>query len=404
MNSFRTRVQGLRETTAGVVVRVQASRVPEGGAPFQLSLSEHCSRRRLGSVKIKGAFQIGLLGGLGVLLAVAIGAAIGQISTVLVYAFAAIFLALGIDPIVQFLMRRKFPRWLAVLTIIVVVIGFLTGVILIVIPIVVDQFTALIQGIVQAFQDGALENVRQWIEQTFPQLDLDEAISQITAAVQDPSTYSDATGWIGGVIQAIISGLGQAVLAIGGGFIVFVLMLYFMGSLPSLKSSMYKLVPASSRPKFIDIAEQVMQSVGRFVTGQFTLGVANGVLSFIFLSIVGADLAAVYAFIAFLASTIPLVGTVSASIVISLLVLLLDGPQTALPVVIYYLIYMQLEAYVLSPQIMNRAVKIPGVVVVLAALIGGTLLGILGALVAIPVAAAIQLILKEVVIPAQDAK
>ena len=67
-----------------------------------------------------------------------------------------------------------------------------------------------------------------------------------------------------------------------------------------------------------------------------------------------------YAFIAFLASTIPLVGTITASVTISLLVLLLDGPQTALPVAIYYAVYMQVEAYILSPRIMNRAVSVPG--------------------------------------------
>ena len=62
-----------------------------------------------------------------------------------------------------------------------------------------------------------------------------------------------------------------------GGFIVIVLMLYFMGSLPALKSAMYRLVPASKRPTFIRIAEEIMTSIGRFVTGQFTLGLINGV-------------------------------------------------------------------------------------------------------------------------------
>ncbi len=70
---------------------------------------------------------------------------------------------------------------------------------------------------------------------------------------------------------------------------------------------------------------------------------------------------------------------------------------------IWYLIYMQVEAYVISPNVMNRAVKVPGVVVVVAALAGGTLLGILGALIAVPVAAAILLIIKQVIIPRQNA-
>lgn len=355
-------------------------------------------------MKIKSGFLLGLVGGLGVLLALAIGVAVQQISTVLVWAFAGIFLALGIEPVIQFLIRRRMPRWAAVLTVFIVILAVLTGVTLLVVPTIVHQFQVLVGSITREVERGALDGVREWLIETFPQLDIDGAIEQIRSALSDVETWSTLPPWVVEVATGIIASIGQVAFAIGGTLIVVVLMLYFTGSLPSLKSGMYRLVPASSRPRFIEIAEQIMKSVGRFVLGQGALGVLNGVLSFIMLSIVGADLAAVYACIALLASTIPLVGTISASIVISLLVLLLDGPQTALPVAIYYLVYMQLEAYVISPQIMNRAVKIPGVVVVLAALIGGTLLGILGALVAIPVAAAIQLILKEVVIPRQDTR
>nr|WP_241429126.1 AI-2E family transporter [Agrococcus sp. ARC_14] len=348
--------------------------------------------------------MLGLAGGLGVLLAIAIGAGVQQISTVLVWAFAGIFLALGVEPLIQFLIKRKVPRWGAVLIVFVVILGIAVGAIWVIIPTIVAQFSVLIQSIIEEIEGGALESVFDWVRDTFPQFDLELALEQITGALTDFDTWSSLPPWVADLAAGIVSGVGQLAFTLGGVLIVIVLMLYFTGSLPSLKSGMYRLVPASSRPKFIEIAEQIMHSVGRFVLGQGSLGLLNGVLSFVMLSIVGSDLAVVYAFIALIASTIPLVGTISASIVISLLVLLLDGPQTALPVAIYYLIYMQVEAYVVSPQIMNRAVKVPGVVVVLSALIGGTLLGILGALVAIPVAAAIQLILKEVVIPRQDAR
>ncbi|SFS16062.1 Predicted PurR-regulated permease PerM [Agrococcus baldri] len=355
-------------------------------------------------MKIRNGFLLGLAGGLGVLLAIAIGASIQQISTVLVWAFAGIFLALGVEPLIQILIKRRVPRWGAVLLVFVLILGIAVGAVWLIIPTIVAQFTQLIQSIVSEIEGGALEGFFDWVRETFPQFDVDMALEQLTSALTDFNTWSSLPPWVAEVAGAIVNGVGQLAFTLGGVFIVVVLMLYFTGSLPSLKSGMYRLVPASSRPKFIEIAEQVMQSVGRFVLGQGFLGLCNGVLSFIMLSIVGSELAVVYAFVALIASTIPLIGTISASVVISLLVLLLDGPQTALPVAIYYLIYMQVEAYVISPQIMNRAVKVPGVVVVLSALIGGTLLGILGALVAIPVAAAIQLILKEVVIPRQDAK
>jgi len=355
-------------------------------------------------VKIRNGFLLGLVGGLGVLLAIAIGVAVQQIGTVLVWAFAGIFLALGVEPVIQLLLRRGVPRWAAVLVIFAIILAVLVGAVWLIVPLIVAQFTTLIGSIVDGIENGAFVGFLDWVSTTFPQLDVDSALDQLGGALTDFGTWSSLPPWVAEVAGAIVAGVGQVAFAIGGMLIVFVLMLYFTGSLPSLKSGMYRLVPASSRPKFIEIAEQIMKSVGRFVLGQGALGLLNGVLSFIMLSIVGSDLAVVYAFIALMASLIPLVGTISASVLISLLVLLLDGPQTALPVAIYYLIYMQVEAYVISPQIMNRAVKVPGVVVVLSALIGGTLLGILGALVAIPVAAAIQLILKEVVIPRQDAK
>ena len=88
--------------------------------------------------------------------------------------------------------------------------------------------------------------------------------------------------------------------------------------------------------------------------------------------------------------------------IITLAVWLFNDVPAVIVVGIWYLVYMQVEAYVLSPNIMNRAVKIPGAVVVVAALAGGTLLGILGALIAIPVAASILLIVKQVIVPRQN--
>ena len=138
-------------------------------------------------MKIKGAFQLGLAGGLGVLLAIAIGAAIGQISQVLLYVFAAIFLALGIEPIVQFLVRRKLPRWAAVLITFVVLIGAFACIVAIIVPIIVEQFTILVTSIINEFQSGQLEQVRNWVESNF-NIDIDQTITWITDSLSDPET------------------------------------------------------------------------------------------------------------------------------------------------------------------------------------------------------------------------
>ena len=100
-------------------------------------------------------------------------------------------------------------------------------------------------------------------------------------------------------------------------------------------------------------------------------------------------------------SLIPLVGTLTGSAIVTVVALSMS-PTTAIIVAIYYVVYMQVEAYLISPRVMSKAVAVPGAVVVVAALAGGTLLGVLGALVAIPVAASVMLILKQVLVPRQN--
>ncbi|BDI21929.1 AI-2E family transporter [Herbiconiux sp. L3-i23] len=349
-------------------------------------------------MKILNPFRVGLLAGLGVLVAILIGSMIGQLATILTYVGAALFLSLGLDPLVSFLERRGLPRWAALLITLVVVIGAFVGILFAVVPAIVAQAGKLVQEIVDYTQSitwsDFLANIQSLVGDTIG-VDISDVADQVVQYLQ--SNFDTITGGVISVATGVIGG-------VFGAIIVLILTLYFTASLDSFKRGLYQLIPATKREKFADITEQITQSVGRYVIGQAALALCNGVLSFIFLSIIGAQLPVVFAFIAFLASLIPLVGTISGSVLIVLgqILLLPDSPATWITAAVYYLIYMQVEAYLLSPNIMNRAVKVPGVVVVIAALVGGTLLGILGALIAIPVAAAIQLIIKQVVIPRQN--
>ena len=349
-------------------------------------------------MKILNPFRLGILAGLGVLVALFIGAAITSLATILTYIGAAIFLALGLDPLVSWLERRKVKRPIAILIALIGVLGLFTGLVFAIIPVVVEQVQNVARQItvviIPGIQDGSLVAS---INASFPWLNTDEALNQVLDFFKDPANIGNIGG---GVLQA---GLSIAT-GVFGGIIIMILMIYFVSSLSSLKRGVYRLVPASKREGFIDLSEQISQSVGRYVMGQISLAVVNGLLSFVVLTFIfQVQYSALLAFIAFLGSLIPLVGTLSASVIITLSVLLFEGTGWQLVAVgIYYLAYMQIEAYVINPRIMARAVQVPGVVVVIAALAGGTLLGILGALVAIPVAAAVQLILREVVLPKQN--
>ena len=256
-------------------------------------------------MKIQNAFRLGLFGGLGVLVAVLIGGGVAALATILTYIGAAIFLALGVDPAVSFLERHKFNRSLAIVTVLVGILAIFTGLVFAIIPVVIDQVNRLIKQvpvIVDAITSG---DVTQWLKDNLPWLDVKQLIEKVQEFVSNPNNY------LGGVFQTVF-GIATGIF---GGVIILILTLYFVASLSSLKRGIYELVPATKRERFIDISEQIASSVGRYVVGQVSLALVNGVLSFIFLTFfVHAQYSALLAFIAFLFSLIPLVGTITGSI------------------------------------------------------------------------------------------
>lgn len=340
------------------------------------------------------AFRVGFVGALGVLVALLLGGIVGQLGTVILYVALALFLALGLDPVVSWLQRRDLPRGLAILVVVVVVVGLFVGLIATIVPIVIEQTKNVVEdwdSIVEGVRDSALVG---WLNTLVGGDAIQQAITAGGDWLADPDNLGNLTGGLLAVGAGILGGFT-------GATIVLILTLYFLASLASMKRYAARFVPASSRPGFREVSEEITGSVGRYVIGQLSLGLLNGVLSLVFLSIIGAPAPILLAFIAFLGSLVPLIGTLSAAIIISL-VCFAASPLTALVAAIYYLVYMQVEAYVLSPRIMSRAVAVPGALVVIAAIAGGTLGGVLGALVAIPVAASLIIIVEKVVFPRQD--
>ncbi len=357
-------------------------------------------------MKLQHPFRTALIATLGVGVGIMLIQSVSSLSTILLYVGTALFLSLGLDPLVTWLERRGLPRWAALLITFVAVLAAFVGIILMVVPIIVGQISQLInevQKLVESAVSGEwkpVEALTDWLQQTFPMLQVD----QLFDYVGDWYNSLDI-GEIGSVATGTIIGIGAGIISgFTGALIVLILTIYFTASTPSLKAAVYQLVPASKRARFIDLSEQITASVGSYVMGQVTLGVINGVLSAIFLTIIQAPFPAVLAVVAFFFSLIPLVGTLTGSAIIVLTCLIpgLGSPMTALVALIWYAVYMQVEAYILSPRIMNRAVSVPGAVVVIAALAGGSLLGLLGALIAIPVAASILIIYRQVIIPRQN--
>ena len=345
------------------------------------------------NIKVSSAFQLGLFGGLGVLTALLIGGAITTLASVITYIFAAVFLALGLDPLVSSLEKIKFPRPVAVLTVIVGLVGFVAAMIWSLAPALIAQSTNFLDQAPALLQD---------ITKIPVVVSLDDQLGgAVGSALENAGSFlSDSANWpslVGGVVQVGITLFNGAF----GFIIILVLTVFFLASLEGLKASLTKLVPASKRERYTKISQQVSLSVGRYVIGQVSVAALNATLAFVAMSIVGLPFALVLAFIVFLLAIIPLVGSVTGAALV-VIVAVAVNPSSAIVLAIYFLIYLQIEAYVVSPRVMKVAVSVPAPIVVIAALSGGALLGILGALVAIPFAASVIFIVREIFIPRQN--
>ena len=345
-------------------------------------------------MEIRNPFRLGLIGGLGVGLALLIFGIITNLAGVLTDVGAALFLAFGIEPLISFLVKHRFSRVMALVTALAALVVISATLIWIAVPLVVGQAIELADTITKWVKSGeALKFVLQ-IHRQFP-------------TVINQANLDKSVAWVQANLSSIGGGVLQTGVAVANGVtavvIVIILTIYFTAALPSIRKGATMLVPASRRERFTDLGDQITDSVGRYVIGQLTLALINGVLSAIFLTIIGAKFPILLAIVAFVLSLIPLIGTVTGSAII-VLICLTSSPTAAIVAAVYYLVYMQVEAYVLSPRIMKRAVQVPGAVSVIAAIAGGTLLGILGALVAVPFAAAIILVVNQVFIPRQNTR
>ncbi len=339
------------------------------------------------------AFSTGLLGTLGVLAALVLGGAVVNSIAIITYIGAALFLAIGLEPVTSKLVQFKFPRPLAILTVFVGFLAVAAGIVLLIVP------TAIAEG--QALFAQAPDLINQirdtewfaWLNEQF-QGSINDLLTGVMAFFRDPQQWLT----IAGGVFTVGAGIATGIFAV---FTVTVLTLYFMASLDGIQRASSLLISASRRPRYMRIVTRVRENVGRYMISQIMIALINSVCAYIAMSIIGVRFAVILAPLVFLLALIPLIGSILCMILVTV-VALLSGPATAIAIAIYYLIYMQVEAYLLTPKIVQRAMPVPGIVVVIAALLGGTLMGILGALIAIPLAASVIMIIQELWIPRQD--
>jgi predicted PurR-regulated permease PerM len=372
------------DSATALAVDLEAAAIPHE-SPFRARVLAAVDRPLAG----------GFAATLGVLGALVLGSALLSISTILVYIVLALFLALGLDPIVRMLERHKVKRGAGIGIVFGAFALLMAAFLVFVLPPVLAQIGQFFQAIPQALDDMPetewfLALPAEW------QAGLGTAIEQLSATLSDPAFLAV----VGGGVLAVAAGI---IGAISGGFIVVALTLYFLASLQAMKNALYSLAPARSRAKLSDMTERITASVGSALIGSVTLASLNAAAVFVLHVVIGLPFPALMAVVAFVITLIPLFGSVIFWILASVIALF-SSPQQALIFFIAYLVYIQIESYVLSPRVMNKAISIPAALVLIAAMVGGALMGVLGVLVALPITASILLIINEVVVPKQDMK
>ncbi|HET6909955.1 MAG TPA: AI-2E family transporter [Mycobacteriales bacterium] len=331
----------------------------------------------------RSPFVIGLTGALGVAVAVLIAEAVLKAWHVIILIVIAMFVAIGLDPVVAWLTQRGWRRSLAVTVVIVGALAVLAGFIASAVPALTTEYHHL---------STQVPHLLHRLQQRH------DAIGRAARNVHLSSSTVTKVVSFQGVVSA-----GRTVLsAVVATLTVVVLTIYLLANLPAIKATAYRLVPRHRRARVGLLTDEILRLVGGYLLGNLFTSAVAGVAMMVFLLAIGVPDAVFLGLLVALFDLIPMIGAPVAGVIVALVALSESLPK-AIAVVVFTITFRLLEDYLLSPKVMRRTVEVAPTVTVIAVLIGGTLLGIVGALIAVPVAAALDLIRREVVQPQLDA-
>ena len=337
-------------------------------------------------------FYFGFVAASGAVIAITLLRAFASASQVFVLIIISLFFAMGLNPAVLFIERRGLSRAKAVAATVSLVIGFVGVFIWIAAPLIIDQVNALITNAPQLISDLKNNSTINELNKTYGIVDTVQA--KVDSSIKDGKFVIGAFGGVIGVGKAFISGVFSILT-------ILVLTLYFLAALPTVTKDAYRLVPASRRERVAKITDAIIFRVGAFVGGQITISFFASIFIFFLGLVLDLPYKSALALVVFVCGLIPLIGHFIGMTIVTLIALTVS-PLIAAISLASYIIYVQFENYVLTPKVMKRALAIPGLVTIIAALIGTSLLGLVGGILAVPIAAAVLLILDEVVYPKAD--
>ena len=334
-------------------------------------------------------YYFGFVATLGALTAIVLMRALASVSQIFILILIALFLATGLNPAVEALRRRNVSRTTAVTIIFTSVIAFVIFFALVVAPPVISQGTQLINKAPTLL--GELTN-NATINKLNDQYGIIDTLqARLESVTSDGTLLISAFGGVIGVGKSVLSGFFTFLT-------ILVLTLYFITSLPQAVNLGLSLVPASRRERIGHLTNAIIGRVGSFVGSQIVIAAMASLFVFILSLVLGLPSPIAIGMIVFVCGLIPLIGHFLGSGIVTIIALT-QSIAIGVIALVAYVVYVQIENYVVTPRIMKRTLAVPGAVTIISALIGSSLLGLVGGLLAVPVAASIILILDEVVIP-----
>lgn len=302
-----------------------------------------------------------------------------QIRRVLLLVGIALFIALALEPAVSFIQKWLKSRTAAVAIMVTLIVLFVALFFASIGPPIVEQ--------TQNFIDSAPE-LKESLEDSSTPLGRLERQFQLTDRLED------AARGLSSSVSGVPRLFGRVFGFVADSLVVLVLSVYFLLHAPAIKREGIRLLPEEKRKRTAHISEIVFSKVGGWMEGNLLISAIAGVVSFAALALIGVPYPAALAMWVAIADLIPMVGAMLGAIV-CVTVAFFSGLGPGIATAIFFLVYQQIENYVIGPRVMKRTVDVSAASVIIAALIGGTLLGAVGVLLAVPAAASLKVIANE---------
>lgn len=332
-------------------------------------------------------FVVGFLGGLGLMCAIVLTWAVRETLSVLLLMLAALFLAIGLHPAVAWLHRRGLPRGVAVaLVALAVVLVACSGLVALAPPLITQTSDLVANLPVYLDRINTDPRVADFTERY-------DVIDRLKAAVTGDSITKALGGALGGV-QAVFGVIFNVLT-------VFVLTIYFLAAWTRLKEGFYRLFPASRRDTAREIGDEIFEKIGAYLLGSLAIALVAGISTFVFLLVIGVSYAFALAMVVAVCDLIPQIGATLGAVVV-VIAGFAHSSGAGIACLVFFIIYQQVENWFIAPRVLKRSVDVSDLAVILSALIGAVLLGALGALIAIPVVAGIQLTMRKIAMPHLD--